>query len=1072
MKHVKNFFIITLTFLFLMGQSLQSFSQGTQVKIKVIGDDKMPVQDANIEVAGNSTLNGQTDSNGLFTLNVTGVLNLKISHISHLTKSIKIDNKSANVTVTLENANSTLQDVIVTGYTSQKKQDITGAVTVVKVSELNNQTNSSVASGLQGLAAGVTVSSSGAPGSQPTVLIRGIQSLSLNNSPLYVIDGVPTSSLSDINQNDILNIQVLKDAASAAQYGSRASNGVVLITTKRGTGGLKLSYDAYWGIQTAGKGIEFLNPQEDADLTWLAFKNSGVDPSSAQYGSGTTPIIPDVLFSSGGGGVSGISFSSPYANPALYNYPDYFIINANKTGTNWYNEILNNAPQQNHNISISTGGPNGKAYFGLNYFNQQGIVIHTNYERYQARINTEYIIKKVVRIGENVSLSYSRNTGINNQQEGNPINIANRQKTIIPVYDIGGNFAGTRGQDLGSTSNPVADLTWAKDNSNKNYRIIGNAYLEADILKSLTFRTSFGGEFNFGNYYRYQYQTFENAENTPSTSFVEGYYSNKQWTWTNTLAFKKIFKEKHNFLALIGTEAIETSGRNLEGSRVNYYVNDPAYRSINTGNPPNAVSGAPSQIGRLFSVFGKVSYNYDSRYYFDGNLRRDGSNVFSQANQFAVFPSFSVGWALNNEKFLNQVNWINQLKLRLGWGQVGNQYIPALNPYNTYLSSLANSSYDWNGTKNSVIPGFYNNQLGNPNGKWEVNTSTNIGVDASFFQNKLSISIDLYQNKITDLLYQAPLNNVTQGNVTAPYINIGAMTNKGLDVSITYRGETQSKFTYSITTNITSYRNEINYLSNNVSYFDAGAWRNGNFVRNQVGNPISSFYGYQVVGFFQNSADTAKYNQVDKGIGRYRYADVNGYDTNGNLTGAPDGKVDQADRTFIGNPNPQFTYGININLGYRNFDLTLFFYGVQGRDVINYEAWWRDFYATFVGAKSKDALYNSWSPSNPNARLPIVETSGNFSNSNVFNSSLVEDGSFFRLKNFILGYTIPSKQLKKAGIEKLRFYIQATNLFTITKYRGLDPEFQSQNGSTTAFGIDYGNYPVSKFYNVGLTLNF
>ena len=597
-------------------------------------------------------------------------------------------------------------------------------------------------------------------------------------------------------------------------------------------------------------------------------------------------------------------------------------------------------------------------------------------------------------------------------------------------------------------------------------------YLEADIIKPLTFRTSFGGEQKFSNWYRFNYATYEDAENVPSNSYTEGYSSSRSWTWTNTLTYKQVFAEKHNFLALLGTEFIESWGRFIEGSRVNYYVNEPNYRAINTGNPPSSANGAPDQLGRLYSQFGKLTYNYDSRYYFDGTIRRDGSNVFSTDFQYAIFPSFSVGWAIHNEEFLQNVKELSNLKLRLGWGQVGNQSIPPLNPYFTYSSSLGRSSYDWSGTNNSVITGFYNNQIGNPKGKWETNTNTNIGLDLGLFQGKLNLNIDYYQNKITDLLYQAPLNSVTQGNANAPYLNIGSMQNTGLDLSINYRDQTKSGFKYSITTNITTYKNEILYLADNVPYFEAGGSRIGNFVRNQVGNPISSFFGYKVVGIYQDIAEVTKYPQIDAGVGRFRYADVNGFDANGNLTGKADGKVDQADRTFIGNPNPGFTYGFNINLAYQGFDLSLFFYGVQGKDILNYQLWWIDYFSSFVGSKSKDALYNSWLPDRKNARLPIAEPTANFSNSGVLNSSFIEDGSYFRLKNFIFGYTIPNKILAKSGIEKIRIYVQATNLFTITKYTGLDPEFVGQNGSTTAFGIDYGNYPAPQLFTIGLNVGF
>ncbi|MCX8480961.1 MAG: TonB-dependent receptor [Sediminibacterium sp.] len=1028
---------------------LQTFAQKRTIIGKVSSSDGTALKGATITVKGTKQAVA-TNETGQFTLPVNNInVVLVVSFVGYEPKEILVNQTTNNIDFVLEVSKSDLDQVVVTGYTSQRKKDITGSVSVVKVGELTSQTNSSAESGLQGLAAGVTVTSSGVPGDRPSVRIRGIQSISLSNDPLYIIDGVPTTSLQDINQNDIENIQILKDAASSAQYGSRASNGVIVITTKKGRPGItRVNYEFYYGVQSAGKGIDILSPTDEAKLIYTIRKNGGVASSpNYVFDANGNPTLPEYLFKGQAGALGTIAIKS------------------NKQGTDWYSEIFKNAPQSNHNLSVSGGGDNSKFFLGLNAFNQNGTLLNTFYKRYTVRANSEFTVKKNIRIGENLAISYSENNGISNQNEGNAISMSWRIKPIIPVYDeTGKNFAGTIGEGLGNASNPVANQTWAANNWNHNYRIVGNLFAEVDLIKGLTFKTSFGGEQNFNEYQYYNHQTYTNAENS-ADAYGKGNTFGYSWTFTNTLTYKRTFEEKHNILVLAGSEAIEEWGNWLAATNVKYYVDAPNYLSINSGGAAGTSSGSPFQKRNLYSIFGKASYNFDDKYYVDATIRRDGSSVFSKDNQYATFPAFSAGWRISNETFLKDVRWITDLKLRASWGQVGNQYIPPLNPYTTFAPSLGSASYDLEGKSNSVVSGFYLKQLGNPDGKWETNTSTNFGFDAEFFKGKLSIVADFFTNKITDLLYQAPLNIVTKGNVTAPYINIGAMTNTGYDIQVGYKDQVTKKFKYAVTANITAYNNNIDYLADNVPYFDDGGWRQGNFVRNEVNHPLSAFYGYKVIGFL-SKADVTNAYQADAAEGRFKYADING-----------DGKITDKDRTYLGNPNPKFTYGLNVNLGYDAFDLVAFFYGVSGKDVINYASWWVD-YNNFIGAKSKDALYNSWTPTNTNARLPIQDGTPGFSNSNVFNSSLIEDGSYFRLKNLVIGYTLPKDILKKSGIEKLRFYIQATNIFTITKYRGLDPEFKSYDvngvntGSSTAFGIDYGNYPAPKIYTVGLSVTF
>lgn len=1045
--------------------STVSFSQQKTISGKIKDGANQPVYGASVVVKG-STNGATTDEQGNFTITVPNSNSiLVVSYVGFENMEIPASRNDFNIT--LSDRASALNEVVVTGYSTQRRKDITGAVSVIKASDLVAVPNANVEQQLQGRASGVTVTSSGQPGEGASVRIRGFGSLS-GNSPLYIVDGVPLTNLGDINGNDIESIQVLKDAAAASQYGSRAANGVMIITTKKGKPGqVKVTYDGYYGTQTRGKGFDLLDPQGNADITWLALRNSGQltngNPNHPQYGNGSKPVLPDFILA---GSLSGVSAGNPAADPSKYflnlNDPNssYLIVPANKAGTNWYNEVFSAAPIMNHNVGLSGGTDKSKFYLGVNYFDQDGTVMTTFYKRFSIRANSEFNIKDKVRIGENMQMSYSNNIRIGNQSEGNEISLSYRIQPIVPVYDIMGNFGGQKGAGLGNALNPVAYRVRAKDNRNNDYKVIGNVYMEADFLRNFTARTSFGGEQYLNNYYWYGFKTYENAENNSTNEYNEGSSQSRSWTWTNQVSYKKTFNSVHAVTALAGVEAIDSWGRYIHAKRLNYFVDDPNFRSLNTGAGVQTNDGGPYARRRLFSTFGKASYAYNDKYLFDASIRRDGSSVFGENNRYGIFPAFSAGWRISGEDFMQSTGWINDLKLRGSWGQLGNQNINPDNAFSTFGGGLGNSYYDLGGTSNSVLQGFRQVRIGNPDGKWETNTTSNLGFDGTFFNNRFDIVFDLYSKKTKDLLFVAPLISTTQGTATPPAVNIASMENKGVDIGLNYRGTfSKSKFSYSLGGTFTTYKNTITALAEGVDFFQDGFYRQGAFTRNSIGQPVSSFYGYKVIGFFNDAADVSKSpKQNDAAPGRYKYADING-----------DGNINDDDRSFIGNPNPDFTYGLNANLQYLNFDLNAFFYGVSGKDVVNYTGWWTDYYASFQGAKSKSALYDAWTPENHNARLPIVENSSNFSNQAVFNSSLIENGSYLRLKTLSLGYTINKRALGNTGIDKLRIYAQAANLFTITKYRGLDPEFI---GGDTAFGIDYGNYPNQKQFLLGVNLAF
>ncbi|MCX8473108.1 MAG: SusC/RagA family TonB-linked outer membrane protein [Sediminibacterium sp.] len=1072
-KLCKPFFLLLL-----MGFTLFQTSALHAQRIvsgKVVDAKGNPIESVTVKFS-KSDVSAQTDAKGEFNISVSGDGELIFSSVQHATKKVALTPGNSVYQVTLQEKTEDLTDVVVTGYTSQSRKDIAGAVVSVRPADLSIQNTSSPLASAQGLAPGVNITTDGQPGSNPTVLIRGISSLSLRNTPLYIIDGVQTTDLSDFNQNDIESFQVLKDAATTSQYGSRANAGVIIITTKKGAKGTpKVSYQGYLSIQDPLKGLDLLNPQEDADLLWFQARNlaltSGLpyaNPSSPQYGNGNTPVLPDYTWYLGTSGYTGP------VDLTKYNFPswDGLIIKANKQGTNWYSELFKPALQQVHNLSVSGGGPNARFYLGLGYFNQPGVLLNTKYERYNITLNSEFTIKKRIRIGESFLFSFANRNGIANQDEGNAVSYSWRIKPIVPVYDISGeNFAGGLG-GLGSAANPVAYRYWARNDYNHNYNIRFNLYGEVDFLRYFTFKTQLSGTQNFNTFGSYRHETYENPEiDFPGLTVVygNGWSQNRSLTYLNTLRFKIDIKEDHHINALLGIEAVTTSGGFLNATNSNYYTDALNYVVLNSGGNVARASGSDPDpglagAGNLFSYFGIFQYNYKEKYIVAANLRNDGSSVFKLGSQqYGTFPGIQIAWVASSEPWLQYNKVLSNLKLRTSYGQTGNQSIPYQNPFTLFALSYANAYYDLAGTGNSLSQGFYLTQYGGPNTTWETKEDLNFGIDLGFL-NKISITADYFISNSNNLLYQVPLNSTTQGNAVPPFLNTGSVRNTGIELSIGYRND-DHKFKYNIQANLSSYKNEITALTTyGPNYIDAGGWRQGSFVRNQVGNPISSFFGYKVIGFFNTKAEADAENAAsgnnEAAIGRYKYADING-----------DGKITGEDRTFIGNPNPQFIYGLNVNLSYVGFDLNLQFYGVQGKDVVNYASWWTDG-NNFVGAKSKDALYNSWTPTNTNARLPINDGQTSFYSSNVFNSSLVEDGSYLRLKNFTFGYSIPNKILSKGGIEKVRFYIQATNLFTITNYRGLDPEFQGVNGSTGAFGIDYGNYRTPAAYTFGVQFGF
>ncbi len=1057
--------VLLCSFLLLFSNIL--FAQLKTVTGKITDPNNLPVPGATVSVRG-SIIATETDANGSFSIAVpNGKNSLTITSEGFETQTINITNES-NVAVSLKTTTSTMNEVVVTGYGTQRKKDITGSVSVVNVSNLKQIPSGTTESLLQGQASGVTVINSGSPGAGSNVRIRGITSIGPTD-PLVIIDGTP-GSLHDLNVNDIESMQVLKDAGAGAIYGVRGSNGVIVVTTKRGRSGkIRVSYDAFYGTQRPLKnGFNLANTAETGQAYFRQAQNSGVPFNHKQFGSGSAPTIPDYITP------RAAKEGDPNTDPSTYALYTNQITRANKVGTDWFHEVFRPADIQSHSISASGGGDKSNYYFSFGYFDQPGTLIGTYLKRYSVRVNTTFNVKDKIRVGENAYVFYKQNPGFTNQNEGNIISHTYRESPIIPVYDIMGNFAGTGSQGLGNAQNPVANALRLKNNRANNWVMTGNVFAEVDFLKHFTARTAIGGTIENFYFYNFSYTAYENAENNKNpNSFSEGSGYNSSRTWTNTVTYANVIGS-HNFKVLVGTEAIVGYGRNMAASRGNYYITnpgnltvDPNLFTLNFGSPTTQTnSGAPYQ-NSLFSQFGRLDYSYADRYLLSATVRRDGSSAFDSAKRWGIFPSFTAGWRVSHESFFPQTSWVNELKLRGGWGKLGSlSNINPTNQFSFYGQSAASSFYDIAGANNNATFGLRASQAGNTATTWEEDIITNVGLDATLFKNKVEFSIEWYKKDISGLLFRPPVP-ATFGDPTVPFVNQGNISNKGIDASITYHGIVKRDFKFDVTGTFTSYNNKVVSLPNGVKYQDrgsAGSGRIGSFTRLQPGQAVGAFFGYDVIGLFQDAGDVSKSpTQQDAAPGRLKFRDVNG-----------DGKIDANDRTFFGNPNPNFTAGLNLSVSYKNFDLSSFFYASVGNDVINYVRYWTDFPQVFEGAVSKDAVNNSWTPQNTGAKVPILERSANFSNTTQFNSYYMENGSFLKLKSLVLGYTIPPASLKRFGIDRLRMYVQASNLFQITKYTGLDPELTGSDLSNNSnFGIDFGNYPANqKMYTIGVNLSF
>lgn len=993
---------------------------------------------ASVMVKGTKT-GTVTDFDGRFHVECTPGATLVISYIGYQTQEVKA---ADGMNVVLQEAANDLNEVVVTGYTTQRKADLTGAISVVSVDDIAKQNENNPIKALQGRVPGMNISADGSPSGTATVRIRGIGTLN-NNDPLYIVDGIPTKAgMHELNGNDIESIQVLKDAASASIYGSRAANGVIIITTKKGKEGkIKVDFDGSIAVSTYAHKMKVLNAKEYGQVMWQAYVNDGMDPNTNGlgyrydwgYNAQGTPVL------------NGISMKKYLDDVGTTPAAD----------TDWFDETTRTGVIQQYNVSVSNGSDKGSSFFSLGYYKNLGIIKTSDFNRFSARMNTEYKLlkNKMLTVGEHFTLNRTSEV----QAPGGFLQNVLQFNPSLPIYTEDGNYGGPVG-GYPDRYNPVAVLERNKDNRYTYWRMFGDAYLNLNPFKGFNIRTTFGLDYSQKQQRFFTYPVTEgNVANKKNGVEAKQEHWTK-WMW-NAVATYNMELGKNRIDLMAGMELNRQDDIYFSGYKEGFSILNPDYMWPDAGTTnPQAYGGGSGYS--LVSFFGKANYNYADKYMASFTIRRDGSSRFGKNNRYATFPSVSAGWRINQESFLKKASWIDDLKIRASWGQTGNQEIDNLARYTLYVSNYGvnenggqsyGTSYDIAGTNggSTLASGFKRNQIGNDNIKWETTTQTDLGFDFAFFRNTLYGNFDWYFKKTKDILVNMP-GIAVMGEGSSQWINAGEMENRGFEFNIGYRNQTHFGLKYDVTANISSYRNKITALPTTVA---ANGTFGGNGVKSVIGHPMGAQVGYVADGIFKSQEEIDNHaTQEGAGLGRIRWKDLTG-----------DGKITEADQTWIYNPVPDFTYGFNIYLEYKNFDFTAFFQGVQGVDIISDLKKETDIWAGLnIGFLNKGKrLLDAWSATNPDSNVPALSLSDN-NNEKRVSSYWVENGSYLKLRTIQFGYNFPQTIASKLAMQRLRMYVSAQNLFTIksSSFTGVDPE-----------NPNYG-YPIPLNITFGLNVTF
>lgn len=983
----------------------------------LVTDDKGdPIIGASVKVSGTS-VGTITDINGKFNVNVTESDKLAITYIGYLSQQVTI-NEQNNITVILKENNKLLDEVIVVAYGVQKKSDLTSSISVVDAKSLSEVAVTNVAQAIQGKVPGVTVTSDGSPGSSGSIRIRGVGTIN-NTQPLTVVDGIPGAPMPDVN--NIQSLQILKDAAACALYGSRGSNGIILITTKKGVKGeTRINYNGYSGWQWVNRKIEMLNSEE-----YIQFhqENQLINNLGGVYSNGWVTLSPRI--------------QQAIDDPTTINHSD------------WQSELFKPAFMTKHNISASGGGENNNFYFSGSYTNQDGIQKTSNYKNIDIQINNGTRIG-ALRIGQNLNVySQSRNNT-------DPLSSILRQSPLVPIYNIsnlGGFDGATDNMDLTNDVNPIATIYLSPSESN-NVGLSGNVYVEFDCLNNFTFRSNVAERISNSDGKSTgitgMYGTVNKSYSTMSMSLGKGFNSAIE----NTLTFKKNIN-KHNINAMIGYTWEYSHYENMTGSADKFNVRIPVSFATVSTDAISSITGSYSETA-MESLLGRVMYDYEGRYMFTGNFRRDGSSKFGRNYRYGNFPSFSAGWRLSEEPFMEKTkSYIDNLKFRASWGVIGSDF--GITAYNQELILNQNLKYVFD---NKVAPATTISNIVNEDLRWEEQSTINLGVDIDLFNGKLSFITDYFYKKTNGMLISIPI--AYSNGVSSLFMNAGDIKNTGGEFTVIGR-KNKGKFQCEGTFNITIENNKVLKLGNINQPIRGGITNQfpEGITITKVGQAIGQFYGYKMLGIYQIGD-----KDIPTGVspGDIRYDDM--IDGKSGLTAD--------DRTVIGSPFPDFTYNFGINASYKDFDLSIFFQGVEGNSIFNENLYWLEGMKDFRGFGAE--VLNRWTPNNPSNVIPRAtqNTTYNLKISDRF----IENGSYLRLKTITLGYNVSDVLLKKLKFQKLRIYATAQNLLTLTKYSGYDPEISNgagyswQKDNNLYNGIDRNNYPVSASAFVGLEIGF
>ena len=1014
---MKNIYIV-LIFL----TSFNLLSQVKVVKGKVTDKMDNPLPGASIVVQG-TTIGASADFNGLYTIKAKKGDVLVASYLGYKNATIIVDDLNSYNFVLTEDA-SQLDEIVVTGYTKEKKSDISGAITVVKVDELSEEAGPNILTNLQGRVPGIQINSGGTPGGNDSqIIIRGLTTVNSGSSPLWVIDGVQTFSPSSLNPEEIESIQVLKDGASTALYGTSAANGVIVVTTKKGKSGTsQFNLKSESTINFLRDDIKLLNAQQWADVYYQARKNDGI--------TGDFNVLID----------NGSGYDIP-----TYLDPQNLI---RSSDTNWVDAIISNSVSYNTDFNYRYGNEKLQVFTGFNYARDNGIQNHTYYERYNLRLNTSYKFwNDKITIGENFLYSNF------NEVKANEFENAILQNPLIPVYTETGTYTFPTIQDK---PNSVANLWANRKNIQYNQRFLGNVYGNIEILEGLNFNTKLNFDYNIYNFDT-RPEPFVQMNDIPSTfqnidvDAIEN--TSLRTVFTNLLSYEKAFN-KHRFTALLGVEFTREDSDFLT-ERI---------RGVDITQYPSYIVRADSEQQTIInqieyrkqSQFASLKYIFDDKYILSGSIRRDGSSRFGPEYKFGIFPSASLAWNVDKEQFLVDSEKISSFKLRASWGVNGNDLIGDYRYLSAFIDNTVGNviefaDYDIDGDGEGTLNGIIQARQANPNIRWEETTQINFGLDLGFFNNKLTFSGDVFDKRTNDLILQ-PIALGINGESTPPLINAGEVSNKGYEFVLGYQDNIDNEFKYGVNFNFASYKNNVESLDTDNNFL-----LNNAISITRKGSPIASFYGLIADGIFRTPEEVAVHaNQPGKALGTIRYRDLNN-----------DGQITNDDRTIIGNPHPDFIYGVNLTASYKGFDFSAYFDGKHGHDLYNTQRTLGDF--TYFSFNFSQNTLDAWSPSNANSNIPALST--NNSNNQLQPSSyFVEDGSYLRLKTITLGYSLPDKFSKRIGLDNVRFYFVGQNLFDITSFTGFDYEVSGL--SAAGIGIAGYGIPHTKTITFGLTTRF